>query len=408
MSARKRSLWILEPLFRGHHGSYVQWIIQGGIQRGYQVLLATESDNVRHPLLPLLQEEFKSALQIAFLPKDSVPGANAEGLLGLMAQENRFYRLFGAFFRENCRSEPPSFVLLPYLDYCMNALSLRGSPFGVAPWGGITIRPIFHLRPMGVNAPRTWLTRIKQLLFFRLLQKPTLTTLFTIDPMLAQFVTMRRADLSARCQYLPDPAEMKGSQSKQAARSALGIADTAVIILVYGVMNARKGLDVLLRAMQEKGFPDNGQVILAGQQDAETASLMASPLLQSLLRAGRLHIINAFFTKEEEYRVFAAADLLWMGYRQHYVLSGVMVQAGQMGLPVVGCEGGLIGWLIKNKHLGITVPIHDPRKVADAIGEFMRNTEKVRSCGENGRLVFASHTPEIFIQLLYNCISDGK
>lgn len=398
---RKHLLWVIEPLLRGHHGMYVQWIVRGALQRGYEVLLVTAEESARHPMFPLLREEFKADLHIAFLPTGSAPDGNAAGLSALVARENHFYRRFETFFRENRRSRPPDLVLVPYLDYCLNAVALRGSPFGTIPWGGIAMRPSFHLRVMGVSAPRTWLSRVKQLLFFRLLRNPALTVLGTIDPMLAQFVLMKRADLSERCRYLPDPADMRGTVSKQEARRTMGIADRAVVILAYGVISLRKGVDVLLRSMQEPGFPEHGHVILAGRQDNETEALLALPEAETLMRAGRLHVINAFLTGDDEYRLFATADLLWMGYRRHYVMSGVMVRAGQMGLPMVGCEDGTIGWQIKSRQLGITVSLDDPRTVAAAIGGFIDNPEKMRRCGENGRISFAGHTPDAFVRLLY-------
>jgi glycosyltransferase involved in cell wall biosynthesis len=358
-------------------------------------------------MFPLLQEEFKADLHIAFLPTGSAPDGNAAGLSALVARENYFYRLFEAFFRENRLSHPPDLVFVPYLDYCLNVLSLRGSPFGTTPWGGIAMRPSFHLRVMGVSAPRTWLSRVKQLLFFRLLRNPALTVLGAIDPLLAQFVLMKRADLSERCRFLPDPADMQGTVSKQEARSVMGIADRAVVILAYGVMSLRKEVDVLLRSMNEPGFPEHGHVILAGRQDNETEALLALPGAEALMRARRLHVINAFLTGDDEYRLFAAADLLWMGYRRHYVMSGVMVRAGQMGLPMVGCEDGTIGWQIKNRQLGITLSLDDPRAVAAAIGGFVDNPEKMRACGQNGRLAFADHTPDTFIRLLFERIDEA-
>ena len=54
--------------------------------------------------------------------------------------------------------------------------------------------------------------------------------------------------------------------------------------------------------------------------------------------------MNRYLNMDEENMVFSAADVVWLGYQGHYHMSGVLVQAGVMGLPVVASDEGLMAF----------------------------------------------------------------
>ncbi len=406
MASPKPLVLLVEPLFRGHHGVYVRWIVRGGIQRGYRFVLATGRDNADHPMLQSLVKEFGSMLDISFFPENK--GTISAMLPSLMARDYAYFSLVKKTYREVSQVESPALVFLPYLDYCLYSMSLFGSPFGKTPWGGIAMRPGFHLKEMGIPAPIFHGDWIKKCLFLRLLRNPTLVRLFVLDEGLATCIRKADPKWAAQCRHVAEPAEMRGSLSKIAALKELGIPDDAMVILVYGDITLRKGLEALFMTMQEPSFPSHAHVILAGLQDAEAKGFISSAAVQVLSQAGRLHLMDYYISPDCEYRIFAASDLLWLGYQQHNVMSGVLVQAGQMGLPVIGCEEGMIGWTIRNKQLGITIPMHDPRKVAIAIGELIQNQKQMNECGENGRRAFSSHTPDQFARTIFDGIQAGR
>ena len=111
---------LVEPLFRGHHGVYVRWIVRGGIQRGYRFVLATGRDKADHPMLQTLVKEFGSMLDISFLTEDN--GTTTAMLSSLMTRDYGYFSLFGKTYREVCQVESPALVFLPYLDYCLYSM----------------------------------------------------------------------------------------------------------------------------------------------------------------------------------------------------------------------------------------------------------------------------------------------
>lgn len=315
-----------------------------------------------------------------------------------------FRRVLGDFYALASKDVRIDFVLLPYLDYCTHALAVAGSPFGATPWGGIIMRAAFHHAAMGIKAPAGRVEGIKQWLFGRLLRASYLRALFTIDQALIEYVHAWPSEVRSRLVYLPDLAVTKRSLSRSAAREGLRIAQDAWVILVYGSLAKRKGIEVLLQASEHPEFPSRCHLLLAGKQTEEATAILQSSGAMHLRQAGRLHEIARYLSEEEENTAFSAADAVWLGYLAHYQMSGVLVQAGTMGLPSIACEEGLIGWLTTRYQSGVVVPISDPSVVARKIKDLFETPGRVREYGDNGRKAYASHTEDHAAKVLLQAI----
>lgn len=401
-------LMILEPHCNGHRMQYVRWIAREAVARGHVVQLATFANCLDHPLYLAAQRECRGCIQTLILPhnEDLQKGTllDQPGLSKLVKRELDYHRLYSTFFRQLSANQRPDLVFVPYLDYCAYAMALLQSPFGDVPWGGIVMRPSFHLGPMGIAGPRSRLHWPKEKLFFRLLRNKALRALFSIDEALVRYVHQNEPGLATRLHFLPDPAEFNGTGSRKAARQKLGIPNDAVVVLVYGSLTTRKGIDSLLLATQQDNFPQQVHVLLAGRRDAKVRELLLSSPARMLREAGRLHEYDGFLSDEEQHTVFRAADVVWLGYKEHYAMSGVLVQAGAMGLPVVASTEGLVGWLTRKYKLGLDVPVDDAKAVAEAIASLAQSPGASSEYGENGRHFAALHTPENFGKALNDAL----
>ena len=116
--------------------------------------------------------------------------------------------------------------------------------------------------------------------------------------------------------------------------------------------------------------------------------------------AGRIYEMNRFLSDEEEHAVFRAADIAWLGYRGHYGQSAVLVQATMMGLPIIACDEGLIGWQVRVHGLGPTVNISDTRAVSEALSRLAHDRRFSASCGENGKGFSTSHGLDNFSRII--------
>ncbi len=397
------NILIIEPFVSGHHGVYLQWIVQGLIARGHGVIVATFEESLRHPTVQaiLSTHDKKISFIISPLRKYDTSAHNPFKMIHKMI---KFRYIFQDFYKRTIQNTQVDFVFLPYLDYCTYAFAILGSPFGRTPWAGLVMRAGFHHAAFGVKAPTSGIDSLKERLFFHLLRHSFLRALFTIDLALKEYTENQTPHQSSRLVYMPDMTETKRSMNREQARQALGIPEDGFLILVYGLLTMRKGIETLIASTEDNNFPSEGHLLFAGKQDEEVESFLRSPLGTKLKKSGRFHQKNRYLNTDEENMVFSAADVVWLGYQGHYHMSGVLVQAGLMGLPVLACEEGLIGWLTKRYTSGLVVPISSPSAIAEAIGELSRNATVAQQYGENGCLAYASHTLENCSRILVDAI----
>jgi len=402
--AYMNSLLIIEPHMNGHHGVYLRWIVQGAVERNFRVFLGTFEDSVTHPLFKNILEEYRDALEIITLSTPDIDYMKDTSTGGLVRRELAYRKLFRRFYHKTLQRTRPDFVLLPFLDYCTYAIALLGSPFGQTPWAGIVMRPAFHYKVMGIIGPRSLLLMPKKLLFFHLLAQKKLRSLFTIDPSLFEYLKTGSSSSGQKAHYLRDPSEFKDNIEKDVARRLLCLPKDAIVLLVYGTINYRKGVDALLSAAAHPNFPANVHILLAGRQGPKAERLLCSNLGEYLMSSGRLHVINKYLADEEESIVFKAADIVWLVHRKHYTMSGTLVQAGRIGLPIVACEEGLIGWFAKKYDLGVLLYGLDERSVIDAIWRLVKDKEKFVKYGNAARKCFAEHTSNNFVADIFQQI----
>lgn len=390
------SLLLIEPHWEGHNMRYVAWISAEATRRGYDVWLATSDSFFGHPLY----QEIQAACGGLIKPIPLI-GQGGKPFKGRLGYKFHYHRMFASLYRSlQKQGTSPDYILIPYLDYCAHAAGILGSPFKDTPWGGIFINPDFHLEKMGVQAPRDYSRRIKEKLLFKLLAVESLNAVFTFDELLLRYAHEKSPDLAKKIRFLPEPVDLGGGDSREEARRRLSLSPTETVILVYGVIDHSKGLDLLFHSVSRKEFPKDVTLLVAGPQDEEMKSLLSSPLAGELRESGRLRERDEFLHGPEEHAVFLASDVVWVGYRGQYISSGVLLQAGMAGLPIVACNEGLIGWLAGNYDLGLTVDPNNSTEVATAVSKLARDKPLAARLGKNGEAHSRGHTVERFTRAL--------
>lgn len=362
---------VLEPHAAGHHGPYLQWMVEGLVKRGFNVTVVTLQESLKHPCIQKVTESEGTSgnpLRVILTQDaDIQPKKATRGVTRFAMHEFAYWRMFRAWYDALLHTEQPEVVFLPYLDYCLYAIGLLGSPFRRCPWVGLAMRPSFHYREMDVIAPRPALAGIKKYLFFRLLKGRSLRRLLTIDEPLFEYLA--KNEFFKKAILFPEPAEMTDSLKREEAKESFGFSVERKLILVYGSITVRKGVLELVRAMKEPSFPDSVDVVLAGAIARDIQDYLSSSQNAGLISGSRLRLLDRFIEPSEEARLFAASDMVWLGYRNHYGGSGVLVQAMAANRPVLASEEGVIGWRTKKHALGKTFKTDDPNAVCDAIRE---------------------------------------
>ena len=343
---RPRAL-VIEPDLSGYRWRYVQWTIEALVEAGYDCTLWTEPQHRNHPLT-LAYEVSRSSVRIVSHHDGGRRFSFAHAILKAGKTGFGLYAAFTSIYRQLSRSEPIDLVVVPDGDYIMNAVAVLGSPFGTTRWMCIAMRQWFHLREIGVAAPRRpVLALVRKRLFQRALRGGNLAAVLTIDPTLS--VWHAKSPSSGRCppiHYLAAPFADVEYVERNEARARLGIGQERCI-LVYGTISDRKGIKELLYACMKRH--EHPLIVIAGQQTKDVRTFIAS------IGGGlfsRVTILDQFISPEMEADLFCACDAVWIGYKGHYGMSGVLDQARRYGKTVIATDSGLIGWFTRRDRLG--------------------------------------------------------
>lgn len=357
---------VIEPLFSGHHSGYFDRIVSYFCDQGHDVTAATLDTVLDHEVILAVKRRYPDAVEIVSIESICYVTAT-KSRLGQVGREVALRGLFGRVYKAVNENRPVDYVFLPYLDYCLYSIGLLGSPFGETRWGGICMRPSFHYKCYGVVAPTSKLSQIKEYFFSRTIRSRTLDCVYTIDLLLKRFVEDYQPRFKSRLAYLSEPAELNGKHTRLSARASLNVPEDAVLILVYGAINERKGLRALLEAIADADVPESIRVLIVGKQSSEIQDFMKTPLVTDLVARARCSAIEGFVDASAEQKSFEAADIVWLGYQGHYTMSGVLALAIKYGKKVIATRDGLIGWYSGQYEKAVTVDIADQAQLVERI-----------------------------------------
>jgi glycosyltransferase involved in cell wall biosynthesis len=349
---------IIEPDFSGHRWRYADWAAQACADAGYRTLIVTASANARHSLAQCITAAGDARVQIAFIDPPPLSHRTGFGSISYV----RFLREFRYVYRTVSATRAVALVVVPYVDYFFYALPFLGSPFGTTPWIGITMRASFHHRHVGVRAPhRPLANALKAMLFRRALAHSRMKTLLSIDPTLRDWCTHASMQLGAAIDYLADPFPDVRAGDPGEARRRLQLGNGRHL-LVYGAITERKGIHELVETLTQRR--DAPTLVVAGVEDDETRAYLDAA--RARLEPAPV-ILDRFITNEIEQDLFSACDAVWLGYKGHYGMSGVLVQAYRFGKPVIATADGLIGWFCRNGELGPVIDELSVREINRAL-----------------------------------------
>lgn len=171
----------------------------------------------------------------------------------------------------------------------------------------------------------------------------------------------------------------------------LGLPAHGHLVLAYGEIARRKGVAELIAALSAR--PTFGRALVVGRTGQDLGDSLLKAVGGDPERLRQLMIrIDRRVSDDEERLAFEASDSVWVAYHDHPGMSGVLVQAGQMGLPVFGCVGGAIGQYCSERGVGIAF---DPRSSSAALAALDRASSDpaaFAAMGERGFETFSTFT----------------
>jgi glycosyltransferase involved in cell wall biosynthesis len=397
-------LAIIEPRAVGHYiVLHVRHIAREALARGWQVRLVTSQEALAHEATRTVLAECGERLQVSCMDDGFGRAVSPAGRIAnrweLLGRQWRQYRAYAAALRKMTPAERPEAIYVVNLGSLDKMMAVLGSPFGEIPFAGALLSVRFHHAAMGVMGGPGRAAWLQAAAFGRLLRQPALRRLFTIDEALPAYLEQRTPRRAAKVRYVPDLAAISGRASRAESRARFQLADNDCVVLVYGWIWPHKGVEHLLRAA---ATPACGRVVvvLAGTLHEQVEALLERADARFLRNAGRLRVERGLLDDEQEWQAFQAADIVWLGYAGFPGMSGVLVQAASLGLPVLACREGLIGWMCRKYAWGEAVEVRDPRQVAEAIQRLAADTTLRRRLAENAAVVAEKHSPQSFAKTI--------
>ncbi|RYY52690.1 MAG: glycosyltransferase [Chitinophagaceae bacterium] len=198
------------------------------------------------------------------------------------------------------------------------------------------------------------------------------------------FITMSEKVLSDLRLFTDKPAQLVQHPlydnfgpiiPKATARQNLGLDPSKKIILFFGFIRAYKGLDLLLKAMQELKTTDNisdpasgVSLMVAGEFYEDQAPYQE--LIKQLEIKGSLILRTDFIPDSEVQNYLCAADAVIQPYK-NATQSGVTPLAYHFEKPMVVTNVGGLPSLVPNRKAGLVVN-PTPQAIAGGIREFYR------------------------------------
>lgn len=391
MNRRKR-IFIYEPHATGHHTIFLDFLLAEIARQGnWHATLLTSEDASKHPSFASLLTKFKNQLDVVLA--QPIPTSKVlRDLVGdFYAEQYRNFKSLRREFAALQRTRAFDFALVPYMEAVgIHNLAVR-LPFPGTPWGAIAFGLRFHFPASRIKAPSRQIDALQRFCFARLLKSRTLRGIFSLDPYLVSWASHQKVI------YVPDPSRLPPPVDGSASRRSLGLPQNAPILLVYGAIDKRKCLDLLLPAVAAIDANINVTIVVAGIQDRRLQkTLLQGEAATYLRRESRLFEFDHFITPKEEHLLFAAADMVWTYYADSFGSSGVLVKAGQYARPAIANDAGLVGKIVSDERCGLVVSDANAATVARAIIELATQPAIAMEMGNRGFARFSRHTPEAF------------
>lgn len=158
------------------------------------------------------------------------------------------------------------------------------------------------------------------------------------------------------------------AQQKSEAKHRFGLSEEAPTLLSLGALVPEKGVDTIIKAMGEP-VAAAWQLLVVGA-GPEEATLRR---LSEAIAPGRVTFNKPVASGAE---AMAAADVMLLTSRGGDSMPAVLIEAGMMGVPVVGTPIQGMVEIIKTGETGQLVPVDDPAATAEAVAVCLSEAQR--------------------------------
>jgi glycosyltransferase involved in cell wall biosynthesis len=394
---------IIEDSLYGHHLNYLRLTSQILAGNGYDCTLLT-SEKHRNAMEVHCQELEVS--EIIFLPElKGLMAMIGKLRIGIIDQFVFWFRLKRNLASVLARTGAEH-IWFSYFDGILHAWGTLGDPLpSSTTCSGLFIRQFSGLEQSGIPICGT-AKGLKNFLFMKFLMSEKIKSVCTILEPVCKYLKQTNSTLNRKISYTPDPVRLPIKMSRSEALNRLSIKDARVIVMLYGMVCARKGVYELLDALKSEYWPEAACVVCAGPLDDD----VRIAILQNyagLIADGKLQVVDRFLRGVDEDAVFASTDMMWIGYKNFNGNSAVLLQSVACGIPVIAKKHGMIGaYMQEHPACGIVLESLEAIAICQAVKSHVQSALIVPKEEMNHAL--ENYSEHVFQEGLLECIRKAN
>lgn len=202
--------------------------------------------------------------------------------------------------------------------------------------------------------------------------------------------------------YLPDPINTTTINNKSEDSIPILIDKNKTIFLLFGAISERKGVLLILDAIQNHiSIKDleRIQLLIIGKigDDIKDQFYEKTKTINETKRFYPI-IIDKFIEYSQISNIFSNSDYILMPYINFYGSSGILNYAVYFNKPIITGKDGLIAEIVKENKLGLITTLN-----SESLGKLMYNLSNKTSKNdyiEYSKNYIVSHSPEVFVRTL--------
>ena len=376
--ALPKNILIFEPDASGHHSGYLYHLIINFLQNDYSyklIILVSPDFFLKHP--QIIQKTLSPRVQwIKFSEKEFVEWKKPKSVFkrsvlewDLFCQYAKKYNSVLGFFM--------------YIDYLQLAVLTQPAPPCLI--SGILFRPTL------VNYPaNSWIERLnywrKNITLRYFVKNKNLDSLFNLDPFATDYILKNWN--TEKVKFLPDPVQLyPTTKTKSEVKTSLGIDESKTVFLIFGFLDSRKGIADVMKAIGKISgeTSQKGCLLIVGPWEENERKLFNIQLPKIQQTTNFQIVVKDSFVKDEDIQqYFKVADYAFALYNKHFGMSAIMVRAAAAQKPLISSNFGLIGKIVVENELGITIDNDLKEKLEMLLNNEISigNKEKMRAFAE--------------------------
>lgn len=344
-----KNILIFEPDATGHHSGYLNHLIVNFLKNDYSyklIVLVSPDFFKKHAQIiqktnsPRVQWVKISQTEFVEWQRPKLVFKRAIFEWELFCRYAKEYNAILGFFM--------------YIDYLQLAVLSKSSP--PCPISGILFRPtLVNYATNSLKEKLNYWRKNITLKYF--VKNKNVDSLFSLDSFAVDFI--REKWHTNKVKHLPDPVQVYPStQSEFQMKKTLGIEENRKVFLIFGFLDSRKGILDIMEAIgnisREKS--QKGCLLIVGIWEENEKKLFDSKLPE-IQQISNFQIIlkNTYIKEIEIQEYFKVADYALALYHKHFGMSGIMVWAAAAQKPLITYNFGLMGRIVSENELGITI-----------------------------------------------------